>query len=256
MGGVHHFLTDPEYGNSFIHRLDPRTKLVGFLGLTIVSVSTPATEIWAFVVYAALLLFVLGVARLPVGYALRRMLVVLPFVLVVAVFIPFFDRSGPGSYSVAGVRVSAEGLLVLWNVTAKASLGVFSAVLLISTTSYPELIRGLEGLHVPRIFTEIASFMYRYAFLFLEEAGRMRRAMQARNYRGRWLWHTDAIGGLLSSLFLRSYSRGERVYVAMLSRGYEGSMPAAAPLRFGTADVLFVGCLGAALALTRAGAAL
>ena len=67
--------------------------------------------------------------------------------------------------------------------------------------------------------------------------------MIARNYRARWLWNVPTLGYMLSAIFLRSYSRGERVYVAMLSRGYEGTVRLAEGGRFGTTDALFLGTL-------------
>jgi cobalt/nickel transport system permease protein len=251
MTGTHHFLTDERFGGSPLHRLDARAKIVGFVGFTVVSVSTPASAVWAFVLYACLLLFLLGLSRLPLVFVLRRALVVLPFVLAVAVFVPFFDSAGPGGYNLGGVRVSEAGLLVLWNVTVKALLGVTSAVLLISTSSFPELMAGLEGLRVPRVFVLVASFMYRYAFLLTEEFQRMRRAMVSRNYQGRWFLDAPVIGQVVSSLFLRSYARGERVYVAMVSRGYDGSTRLSSPSAFSGADLLFLGGLAVALAAIR-----
>ncbi len=240
MSGTHHFLTDARFGTSPIHRLDPRAKLVGFLGLTIVVVSTPPGALWAFALYAAVLLFLLGLSRLPLGFVLRRTLIIVPFVLTVAVFLPFLHEGAGGSSHLGGVRISNAGLLVLWNVAAKALFGVVSMIVLVSTTSFSELIAGLEGLHVPRIFTLIASFMYRYSFLFVEEYRRMRRAMEARSYRGRWLGDAPLLGHVLSSLFLRSYARGERVYVAMVSRGYDGSMTSTTRLGFRAADAVFL----------------
>ncbi|MCL5942920.1 MAG: cobalt ECF transporter T component CbiQ [Actinobacteria bacterium] len=251
MSGTHHFLTDERFGTSPIHRLDPRTKILGLVGLTVVSVSTPAGAVWAFALYAGILLFLLGLSRLPVRFVLRRVAAVLPFVVVVAVFLPFFDRAGGGGYNIGGVRVSGAGLLVLWNVTAKAALGVTATTLLAATTSFPELIAGLERLRTPRLFTLIISFMYRYTFLFVEEFRRMRRAMEARNFQGRWLWQAAIVGHMVSSLFLRSYQRGERVYLAMLSRGYDGSMRTAAPLALRRADTTFLAVLAAVLLAIR-----
>lgn len=242
MAGTHHFLTDERFAVSPLHRLDPRAKIAGFLVLTIVCVSTPARAVWAFALYAGILLFLLGLSRLPLGYVFRRSLVVLPFILVVAVFLPFF-RGNDAGYDLGWLHVSTAGLLVLWNVVAKATLGVLSMIILISTTSFPELIAGLEGLRTPRILTLIASFMYRYSFLLVEELGRMRRAMVSRNYRGRWLWDAGMLGHLVSALFLRSYARAERVYLAMVSRGYEGTMHLSAPLAFRWLDAVFLGSL-------------
>jgi cobalt/nickel transport system permease protein len=105
------------------------------------------------------------------------------------------------------------------------------------------MVSGFERLKSPKIFVLIVSFMYRYSFVFADELRRMRRAMAARNYRARWLWNAPTLGYMLSALFLRSYSRGERVYVAMLSRGYEGTVRLMTGGRFRTTDALFLGAL-------------
>lgn len=256
MSGTHHFLTDARFAASPVHRLDPRAKIVGFLSLTVVSVSTPAPAVWAFALYGLVLIFLVGLSRLPLGYVVRRSLVVVPFVLLVVVFIPFFHEAGPGGYNLGGVHVSGAGLLVVWNAAVKALLGILAMIVLVSTTSFAELVSGLEGLRVPRIFTLVASFMYRYSFLFIEEYQRMRRAMISRNYQGRWFTDLPVMGQMLSSLFLRSYARGERVYMAMLSRGYEGTMRLATPLSLRPADVLFLAGLGASLLAIRLSAQL
>jgi cobalt/nickel transport system permease protein len=251
MTGTHHFLTDQRFGTSPVHRLDARAKIVGFVGLTVVSVSTPADAVWAFALYGCVLFFLLGLSRLPVTFVLRRALVVLPFVLAVAIFVPFFDSAGAGGYNLGGVHVTQAGLLVLWNVAAKAFIGVISAVLLVSTTSFAELMAALERLRVPRVFILVASFMYRYAFLLTEEFQRMRRAMTARNYEGRWFLDAPVMGQVLSSLFLRSYARGERVYVAMMSRGYDGSARLSSPSSFGLREAAFLGGLAVTLSAIR-----
>jgi cobalt/nickel transport system permease protein len=228
--------------SSPLHRLDARAKILGFVAFTVVVVSTPAHAYWAFAFYAAALAFLVGLSRLPVAYVAKRMLVVVPFVLAVAIFLPFFHRSGAGGYSLGGLQVTADGLLVLWNVTAKGALGALSMILLGSTTTFPDMAEGFARLRVPRVFVLIVSFMYRYSFVFVEELRRMQRAMASRNYRARWLGNVPTLGRMLGALFLRSYHRGERVYVAMLSRGYEGKIAIASGHRFGPAEALFL-CL-------------
>lgn len=228
---------------SRLHRLDARAKILGLIGFTVVVVTTPALPSWPFILYAGVLVFLIGVSRLPLKHVLRRVLVVIPFILVVAIFLPFFHQAGGGGYSLGGMRVTGEGLLVLWNVGAKAVLGALSMIVLSSTTPFAEMVSGFERLKTPRIFVLIVSFMYRYSFVFADELRRMRRAMAARNYRARWLWNAPTLGYMLSALFLRSYSRGERVYVAMLSRGYEGTVRLIERSRFGMADAAFLGGL-------------
>jgi cobalt/nickel transport system permease protein len=82
--------------------------------------------------------------------------------------------------------------------------------------------------------------MYRYLFVIVEELGRMRSALAARAYRPRHALHAGALGRVATATFLRTYSRGERVYQAMLARGYAGHMPQLVPLSFRRADTLFV----------------
>lgn len=238
-------------GSSPLHRLDARAKIVGFIGFAVVVVSTPARAVWAFAVYAAVLVFLVGLARLGAGHVLKRLLVVIPFVILVAVFLPFFDRAGAGGYSLGIGNVTSDGLLVLWNAAAKAVLGVLSMILLASTTAFPDMLAGFRRLRVPQVFVLIVSFMYRYSFVFREELHRMRRAMVSRNYRARWLWNVPTLGRMLGSLFLRSFNRGERVYVAMVSRGYEGTIGLDSSGVFGRAEIVFVALLAATMAATR-----
>ena len=237
------FLNETQAEQSPLHRLDARAKILGFIGFTVVVVTTPAVPMWPYALYAGILLFLIGVSRLPLKHVLRRALVVVPFILVVAIFLPFFHQAGGGGYSLGGMRVTDEGLLVLWNVGAKAVLGVISMIILSSTTPFAQMVSGFERLKTPKVFVLIVSFMYRYSFVFADELRRMRRAMTARNYRARWLWNAPTLGYMLSALFLRSYSRGERVYVAMLSRGYDGTVRLAEGGRFRTTDALFLGGL-------------
>jgi len=161
----------------------------------------------------------------------------------VTISIPFMKTDGVGggySLGLGGLYVSQSGLWILWNVVVKSCLGVFSIILLSSTTSFPELIRGVEKLGSPRIFTMLASFMYRYSFILIDEMQRMKRARDSRSFGGRWLWQTQVIGHMIGTLFLRSFHRGERVYLAMLSRGYHGTMPQPTANRFGLGEMFFL----------------
>lgn len=249
----------PEYPGgsaSFLHRLDARAKIAALLPVVVVVVTTPARLLWAFVLYAAMLLFLVGLGRLELGHVLRRTLVVLPLLVVVAILLLFFPASGSGSYSLGTTYTTGQGWLVLWNVGAKAMLSVLAVTVLGATTPFPSLLSGFERLGAPKVFVLIVSFMYRYSFVFVDEARRMRRAMASRNYRARWLGNVPVLGSMLGALFLRSYGRGERVYVAMLSRGYKGAVPLAAKTRFGVAEALFVSALVVAGVAIRVAASL
>ncbi|HTI34282.1 MAG TPA: cobalt ECF transporter T component CbiQ, partial [Miltoncostaea sp.] len=167
-----------------IHRLDPRAKIVGLLGVTVVAVSTPlrAWPVWA--ACAVALAAVAAVGRIPAGAIWQRARVVLPLVLFVGVFVPFV-RHGEAVASLGPFTITREGLATFAEVSAKAAIGTVSAVLLGATTPVASIIRGLEGLRVPRLLTLIAAFMYRYLFVIADEARRTRAALAARGYRPR-----------------------------------------------------------------------
>jgi cobalt/nickel transport system permease protein len=235
----HAFLDEYSGLESPIHRLDPRAKLIGFVALIILCVSTPPGLWIAFVAYLALEIAVLALSHLPLRHVLKRMLIVIPFILVVAVFLPFFNRGG-GSYNLGPLSLSAHGLTVLWNVAVKSTVSVFAVILLSSTTPFPDLLKGMEKLKVPGIITVTLSFTYRYIFVLLDELQRMRRARDSRGWSGRWLWQAKVIGHMIASLFLRSYERGERVYAAMVARGYNGSLGSLYIYQLGAAEIGFV----------------
>ena len=86
----------------------------------------------------------------------------------------------------------------------------------------------------------LTSFMYRYSFILIDEMYRMKRARDSRSFGGRWFWQTQVIGHMIGTLFLRSFHRGERVYLAMLSRGYQGTMPESTASRLGWGEILFL----------------
>ena len=147
----------------------------------------------------------------------------LPFVAF-AFLLPFVAR-GP-QVEVLGLSLSVEGLWGAWNILIKGTLGVAASIIVASTTTMAELVRGLDRLRLPKAFTSIATFMIRYFDVISDEMSRMRIARESRGYDPRFLWHAKALAQSAGALFIRSYERGERVYLAMLSRGYTGEMPA------------------------------
>jgi cobalt/nickel transport system permease protein len=229
-----------------IHRLDPRAKIVGMVAITIVAVSTPLGDWPVYACCALVLAAVAATARVPPHAIWRRIRFILPIVLAAGVFLPFL-RDGGEQYALGPFTVHEEGLRTFAAVSAKAVIGTVSAVLLAATTTFPAVLRGLEAMRVPRLLVLIAAFMYRYLFVIVEETGRMRAALAARGYRPRNALQAGPIGRMTTAMFLRTYSRGERVYNAMLARGYSGRMPYLTPLVVRRADLVFLGLVLAAL---------
>lgn len=221
-----------------MHRLDPRVKIVGLIGLVVVSVSLPPGAWLAFGALAAILVGLVVVARLRPLHVLRRMTVEVPFLLAAAV-LPFTVEDGV----VLGVTVGA-----------KVTIGVLGMVILSSTTPFPRLLRGFELLRTPPLIVVIVAFMWRYLHVLGEQVSNMQTARAARGYSARFFWQAAAsTGSLVATLFVRSLGRGERVYLAMLSRGYDGTMPETVVESFvlRRVDVLFLAALAALLVLVR-----
>jgi len=230
---------------SRIHRLDARGKIAGFTGITVVGVSTPPRYWPVLAVCALALTTVATVARVGPRVVWSRAKIVLPLVLFVAAFVPFVR--GGQTVDVGPLALSRDGLTTFAAVSSKALIGTVSAVLLAATTSFPDVLHGLERMRAPRLLTLIAGFMYRYLFVIGGEARRMRVALAARGYRPRHALQAAAIGRVATALFLRTFERGERVYVAMLARGYSGATPRLRASAFTRTDALFLTALAAAL---------
>lgn len=209
-------------GGTVVHRLPPHTKLVAVLTFVLLVVATPREAFWAFGLYAGLLAAVAALSRVPALVVLRRMVVEVPFVLF-AVLLPFI-ATGP-QVQVLGLGLSEEGLLGAWNILAKGTLGVVAAILLAATTPARSLLLGVERLRMPPLMVQIMSFMFRYADVVGAEMTRMKVARESRAFQGRDLRHVKVVAQSAGALFIRSYERGERVHLAMLSRGYTGTMP-------------------------------
>lgn len=213
------------HGHSPLHRLPAAVKLVGLLAFVLAVVSTPPQAVWAFSGFTLLLMTVLILSEVPVRFFLTRLAIDLPFVAF-ALLLPFVGE-GP-RIELGPFTVSAAGLLGAWNLLAKATLGAGASVLLAATTEVPDLLAGLTRLRVPPVLVAIASFMIRYLDVVAGEFRRTRIAMAARGYEPRWALDIKPLALSAGAIFIRSYERGERVYQAMLARGYDGSWRTAA----------------------------
>jgi cobalt/nickel transport system permease protein len=207
-GHPHHLLFHP--GDSPVHRLPAQVKIVAALLTVLCVVATPREEFWAFGLYLVLIVTVGRVARVPASHFAKRAFIEIPFVLV-AVLMP--------------VLGGAAGALAGWNILAKGTLGVLTSLTLAATTTPRDLIVGMQRLRTPAALTTIATLMLRYLEVIAAEARRMRVARISRGHDPRFLWQVGATARGIGALFIRSYERGERVHLAMLSRGWTGAMP-------------------------------
>lgn len=222
----HDFLDKYSALDSPIHRLDPRAKLIGAIVFVLAIALTPAGQYPVYAALFALLAVVLALSRLPLGHIGRRSLVIIPFVVLVGLFIPFMKAGIPlFSFPVGpwDLTVTREGAAVFVNALVKAWLSISALIVLSSTTGASRLFRAMQQLHLPRVMVIVLSLMYRYLFILQDEVMRLQRARQSRSFGAGRRRRLTTLGRMAGSLFIRSYERGERIYVAMLARGYDGT---------------------------------
>jgi cobalt/nickel transport system permease protein len=223
------FLERYRQGTSLVHRLDSRLKLLATLVFVLTVTIVPAGAWHAFALLGALALAAIVCSRIPLLDALRRSSIVLPFTGMVALSL-LFTRAGETLWvhSLFGwtLTITDQGLWSFVTLLTKAWLSVLVSGLLVATTPFPDLLDGMHALHVPSVLVTIISFTYRYLFVLVDEAMRLQTARDARSAGsgGTVLWRAKVLGGMIGSLFIRSYERSERIYQAMLSRGYAGQL--------------------------------
>jgi cobalt/nickel transport system permease protein len=248
---LHYDLTDQYLDrDSIIHSLDPRVKVFATLAYVLTVSLTLEGTWWAFGVSFTILLVISWMACLKAVSVIRRSYVVLPFVLA-AILLPF-TMPGPILYRIpiVGWSISQPGLIRFLSILLRSWLAVQAAILLTLTTRFTDLLWALGAFRLPRPLVSTIGFMYRYLFVLVDEARRMRCARAARSAtpegtpRPSIIWQGRVTGAMVGSLFLRALDRSERVYAAMLSRGYDGHMRSLMDFRMGIIDwtaILVVG---------------
>lgn len=239
-----------------IHSLEPRVKVLVTVLFILSNLLLPDGAWIAFGLSFILILLISIIARLGPGFAVRRSFVALPFALaaISAIFtLPgeAIGRLNLGSWHLVATEA---GLIRFASIVLRSWLSVQMAILLTATTQFPDLAHAFRHLHVPQVLVAIISFMYRYLFILSDEALRLIRAREARSARlpgskkspATW-WKAKVTGNMVGQLFLRSYERSDRVYSAMLARGYKGHLLTLNPhnlhlrdLSVGTAAVLIL----------------
>jgi cobalt/nickel transport system permease protein len=208
--------------HSVAHLLPSHLKILAVLAFISVSVSTPITRWPAFIAFFLLLVATAYASKIPLLLLFKRALIEIPFIFF-AILMPFF---GTGEkFEIVGIELYREGLLAGTSIVVKGTLGVLAAVILSTTTTAREILRGLERLKLPAVMVQIASFMLRYVNVISDEMERMKVARESRGFIATGIKHWKVIATSAAALFIRSYERGERVHLAMLSRGFDGNLP-------------------------------
>lgn len=224
---------------TWLRRLDPRAKILAVVAFIVTVVSFNR---YAVTVMLPLALFPLALAaagHIPLGAIMRRVLMASPFALMVGVFNPWFDTQ---SVALVGGLHIAAGWLSLASILIRFVLTVASTLLLVAATGVAPLCQGLRALGVPQAMTQQLLLLQRYTQVLAAEAARMQLAHALRGGTLRAMplaqW-----ASLLGHLLLRALQRAQRIHQAMLSRGFNGTLPVQGCYLWRSCDTMFLlGC--------------
>lgn len=222
--------------DSSIHRLDARAKVLVTVVFILCVVSYDRYELAALLPFFIFPAVLIALADLPALFIARKIALLCPFVLVVGIFNPLFDREvlvNLGPLAVSGGWISFVSILI------RSILTVGAAFILVGVTGFTAVCQALEKLGMPQVFAVQLLFLYRYIFVLSEEGGRASRARELRSCGKKGLG-IRSFSSLIGHLLLRTWQRAERIHMAMLARGFTGEFHAYRQTSFGQPELLFV----------------
>jgi cobalt/nickel transport system permease protein len=250
----HSYLDRYAQGESPVHRLDARAKLLAVVAYTAVVISFDRYALAALAPMVIGPVAMMWFGQVPVSFALRRVAVLSPFIVTLCLFSPLYDHSphwvalGPWGMTVSG------GWLTAANLACKFALGVLALTAMMSTTPFSLLLEGMRKLGAPRLLAMQLGLLYRYLFLVMDEGMRIRRGRDFRGAgRAPLTRRLPTAGAVIGTLFLRTLDRSERIALAMSARGWRGEPHGLTRLRFRPADAAFLAGAAAYLAACRWG---
>lgn len=218
---------------SSLHQFDARVKLVCASALVAAILIVPIAHNARLALYAGLLLALAILSRLPLRYLLTRAIILLPFLIIGALALPF-----------VGADLRADAVALYVSIAGKCMLALLTTSVLMGTTPVVDLLRAGQALGFPRTVTALLGFAMTYLATLTDEA---RAMVTARDCRGRVRGAIRSVAvaaSMMRTLMVRTFERAQRIALAMVARGYNGRMPelgrASAPAGHVVIGVAFV----------------
>jgi cobalt/nickel transport system permease protein len=191
--------------HSPLHRLPAALKLGVALGIILGTVLMPARQTAWFVSVTVFLVLVVLLSRISPLFLLKRLALLSPFVLGVAL--------------VNALQPEARANWLV--VAARSALCLATVILVSNTTPFSKILRVLKTIRVPTLLITTIALMHRYLFVLADEAERMRRARASRTFTRQRRIHWQTLATVVGQLFVRASERAERIYDAMCARGWK-----------------------------------
>lgn len=226
--------------DSAVHRLDPRIKVLVAAVFVICVVSFDKYAISAMLPFILFLLVIAGLGNIPVDFIIKKLLVVSPFAIMVGIFNPFLDQQiimHVGSVGISG------GFLSFFSILVRFALTVSAMLILIATTGFNSVCMAMVKLGMPKVFAVQLLMLYRYIFVLIDEGLRMFQARTLRSFQKRAM-SLRTFSFIIGQMLLRTIDRAQRIHLAMLCRGFDGTIRIQQSLQITARDIiLFVLCL-------------
>lgn len=233
---MHIDIDEKAHLNSILHRMDLRLKIISILASSLIISSCRTISSAAIaIIYATLLTLLSGI---PLTYYLKKTYLPLIFLLPLFLFLPL-SSGGDVLFSLSYLSIYKEGIILSVLISLKVTAIIILINIMLSTAPFRDIAAALKSLKVPDKMLNIILFTYRYFFIFFEDLRKMRVALTLRGFKNRsTLTSLRSSANLAGSLLVRSYEQTERIYRAMLLRGYTGRIISDKTFNAGGADIL------------------
>jgi cobalt/nickel transport system permease protein len=238
---MHHAHIDKfAYQDSPVHRLDGRVKLLAVVVFTVFVLAVPRYSVSILACYAVAPFAMLVIGRIPLRFAIRHILTVSPFVIVLAASCPLYNNQpmtvefGPLHYTVS------RGWVQFANIFGKFVVTMTALIALVCTTRFADLLCGMEKMGMPRLMVNQLGFLYRYIFVLIDRAHHILLARGSRKLR--YLGFAKEVktaGAMIGTLFILSLESSERINIAMNARGFDGVFRTINKLQIRKPDYIF-----------------
>lgn len=228
-------------GTSVFHRLDPRVKFIAFMPYVLVIAVMEGVKYPAIALLISACMIIM--TRIDMKKLFNRLVAVNIFILLLWLFLPF-SYPGHEAFHIGPLTATREGLLFSVTVALKANAIVLATIAILGTSEVFSLAHALVHLKVPNKLVYLFFFFYRYISVLHDEYTKLQRAIHVRAFSPGTNMHTyKTYAYLVGMLIVRSYDHSQRIYQAMLCRGFTGRFPIIIHFHMHTRDYLFSICM-------------
>ncbi|MEM8532801.1 MAG: cobalt ECF transporter T component CbiQ [Chloroflexota bacterium] len=205
--------------DSPLHRWEPRYKLIALL--TLIFAFAFVTNLWLIPAMVLITGVIFTMSRLPFGFLISRLRYPGAFLLMIVLIVPFLSGQ-TALFAIGPLTMHTEGVLLAIMIIARFSTILTVSLVLFGTSPFLHTVRAMYALGLPGILTDMVLFFYRYLSDLAESLATMQRAMRLRGFQLQRLnqQNLGQLAALAGTMLIRSQEQSERVYHAMLLRGY------------------------------------